>query len=67
MCEAIVFLVRDGERKQLMENVVTVHPEGDKVLLTDLFGEQRLVTAKIDRVDLIGHEIILAPRDSTPA
>lgn len=63
MCEAVVFLVTDGDQKQLMEDVVTVHPEGDKVLLTDLFGEQRLITAKIVSVDLIGHEIILAPRE----
>jgi predicted RNA-binding protein len=60
MCEAIVFIVRDGDKKQLMENVVTLHPEGDKVLLTDLFGEQKLVTAKVEKVDLTGHEIILS-------
>lgn len=63
MCEAVVFLVKEGDRKQLMENVVTVHPEGDQVLLTDLFGEQRLITAKIERVDLMGHEIILSQKD----
>jgi predicted RNA-binding protein len=59
MCEAVVFIVKDGDRQQLMENVVTVKPEGDKLLLTDLFGEQKLVTAEIVKVDLTGHEIIL--------
>lgn len=59
MCEAVVFVVKDGEKRQVMEDVVTLHPEGDKVLLTDLFGEQKLVTATIERVDLTGHEIIL--------
>ncbi len=59
MCEAIVFVVKDGEKTRLMENVVTVRPEGDRLLLTDLFGEQKLITAGIDRVDLTGHEIIL--------
>jgi predicted RNA-binding protein len=59
MCEAVVFVVKDGEKEQVMENVVTVHPEGDKLLLTDLFGEQKLITASIDRIDLTGHEIIL--------
>ena len=60
MCEAAVFLVKDGEKQQIMDNVVTVHPEGDKILLTDLFGEQKLVTAKVERVDLLEHEIILS-------
>ncbi len=59
MCEAVVFVVKDGERQQVMENVVTVHPEGDKLLLTDLFGEQKLIAARIEKVDLTGHEIIL--------
>ena len=59
MCEAVVFVVKEGEKEQIMENVVTVHPEGEKLLLTDLFGEQKLITASIERVDLTGHEIIL--------
>lgn len=59
MCEANVFIVKDGTKKQIMENVVTIVPEGDKVLLTDLFGEQKIVTAVIDTVDLTGHEITL--------
>ena len=59
MCEAVVFLVKDGESTRLMENVVTVVPDGDKLLLTDLFGEQKLITATIDTIDLIAHEIIL--------
>lgn len=59
MCEAVVFIVKDGDKKLLMENVVTLHPEGEKLLLTDLFGEQKLVTARIEKVDLTGHEIIL--------
>jgi predicted RNA-binding protein len=59
MCEAVVFLVKDGESTRLMENVVTVVPEGDKLLLTDLFGEQKLITAHIETIDLLAHEIIL--------
>jgi predicted RNA-binding protein len=59
MCEAIVYVVKDGEKQQIMEDVVTMVPEGDQLLLTDLFGEQKLITASIESIDLIGHEIIL--------
>lgn len=62
MCEAVVFLVKGGNKEQIMDNVVTVHPEGDKLLLTDLFGEQRLVTASVEKVDLLEHEIILSSK-----
>ncbi|HEY5493812.1 MAG TPA: CooT family nickel-binding protein [Candidatus Anoxymicrobiaceae bacterium] len=59
MCEAVVFIVKDGESTRLMEDVVTIVPDGDKLLLTDLFGEQKLITARIDTIDLMAHEIIL--------
>jgi len=60
MCEAMVFVVKDGEKRKVMEDVVVIRPEGDKLLLIDLFGEQKLVTAKIERADLLEHEIILS-------
>lgn len=60
MCEAVVFVVKGGDRQKVMDNVVTLHPEGEKILLTDLFGEQKLITAKIEKVDLTGHEITLS-------
>ncbi|MBN2169434.1 MAG: CooT family nickel-binding protein [Actinobacteria bacterium] len=61
MCEAIVFIVKDGKQEKIMEDVVTVYPEGDKLILTDIFGEQRIISASINKVDLIGHEIFLNP------
>jgi predicted RNA-binding protein len=60
MCEAMVFVVKDGKKRKVMEDVVTIRPEGDQILLTDLFGEQKLITARIERADLLEHEIILS-------
>ncbi|MHB8894073.1 MAG: CooT family nickel-binding protein [Candidatus Geothermincolia bacterium] len=59
MCEAIVYVVKDGDKQQVMENVVTIQPDGERLLLTDLFGEQKLITATVEKIDLMGHEIIL--------
>jgi len=59
MCEAVVYVVKDGDMQKVMDNVVTLHPEGDRLLLTDLFGEQKLITASVEKVDLMLHEIIL--------
>ncbi len=59
MCEAIVYVVKDGARQRLMDNVVTIRPEGDGLLLTDLFGEQKLITASVETIDLMNHEILL--------
>ena len=63
MCEAVVFVVKDGKQEKIMEDVVTVHPEGKKLILTDIFGDQKIISAGIQRVDLIGHEIFLEPEN----
>jgi len=59
MCEAAVFLDREGELEKIMDDVVELKPEEGKLLLVDVFGEQKLVSAKISRVELMDHRIIL--------
>jgi predicted RNA-binding protein len=59
MCEAAVFLDREGELEKLMDDVVEVKPEEGRLLLVDVFGEQKLVSAKISQVELMDHRIIL--------
>jgi predicted RNA-binding protein len=64
MCEAVVFLDREGELEKVMDDVVEIKPEEGRLLLVDVFGEQKLVSAKISRVELMDHRIIL--RESGP-
>ena len=59
MCEAIVYLNKDGKQEMLMENVVIVRPEADKLILVDLFGERKEVHAAIKEVKLLDHQVIL--------
>jgi predicted RNA-binding protein len=59
MCEAAVFLDRDGDLEKVMDDVVELRPEGDKLLIVDVFGEQKLVSARIREVELMDHRIIL--------
>lgn len=59
MCEAVVFMDRGGELEKVMDDVVEVKPEEGKLLLVDVFGEQKLVSARISRVELMDHRIIL--------
>ncbi len=60
MCEAKVFLEKDGELKECMENVVIIRPEGEKLLLVDLFGEQKFVKASVKELKLLDHKVILS-------
>lgn len=59
MCEAVVFLDKGGDLEKVMEDVVELKPEGDKLLLVDVFGEQKLVAARISEVELMDHRVIL--------
>ncbi len=59
MCEANVFLKKDGEMTELMKNVVSITPKDNQLHLVDLFGEQQLVNAEILEIKLLEHKVIL--------
>jgi len=59
MCEARVYLEKKGEKEEVMENVVSIKPEGDGLLLVDLFGERKFVKAALKEVKLLEHQVIL--------
>ncbi len=62
MCQSKAYLEQDGAEELLLEDVVMVEPDGDKLILMNLFGEQQIVDAKIKMVDLLHHKIILEKR-----
>lgn len=59
MCEARVYLEKEGEKEEIMENVVSIKPEGDGLLLIDLFGERKFVSATLKEVKLLEHQVVL--------
>lgn len=59
MCELNAYIKRDDHETLLMEGVFIVKPEGEKVVLENLFGEQKVIDAKISQVSLMEHKIIL--------
>lgn len=60
MCEARVFIEREGKLEPLMDNVTTIRPENNRLLLIDLFGNQKYIEATIKELKLLEHEVILA-------
>lgn len=63
MCEAKVFLEKEGKIIPFMDNVVTIKPENDKLLLIDLFGNRKYVEASIKELKLLEHEVILKEKE----
>ena len=59
MCLATVVVEDHGHREQVMEDVAWIEPAGDGLLLTTLLGESRVVSAQIERIDLMKSVIVL--------
>ncbi len=59
MCEANVYLERDGEEELLLEAVYILRPEDGKIYMVNIFGEQKTVRASFKRLDLAEERIVL--------
>ncbi len=63
MCETNVYVEKDGEQEILMKDVISITPQGDKLLLVDLFGEQKQIKADFKELKLLEHMVILTPKE----
>jgi uncharacterized GH25 family protein/predicted RNA-binding protein len=60
MCEANVYIYRNGQEELLMEKVDRVIPgEDHAIFLESIFGERKIVKATIREMELVHHRIIL--------
>lgn len=60
MCESSAFIMgKNNELIKIMDYIVNVNPDGDRVYLTDLFGNQKIIDGVIKEMRLIDHKIIL--------
>ena len=59
MCEANAYLIEEHETKLIMEAVDMVEPDGDGIKLTSIFGDQKIIKARIHSLSLVDHKIYL--------
>jgi predicted RNA-binding protein len=58
MCEANAYLIKEGKEELLMESVDVIESEGNDTLrLVDIFGDQKIIKARIKGVNLVNHKI----------
>jgi len=63
MCEASAFLIsEDGKEDLYLKDVDIVRPEDGKLYLRDIYGEQKLIEAEIQEINLLNHRIVLKKR-----
>ncbi|KIX11164.1 CooT family nickel-binding protein [Dethiosulfatarculus sandiegensis] len=63
MCEAAVFMVDDSGKEDLvLGEVDLIEPTDDgQIRMVSIFGEQKLVRARIKSTNLSEHKVFLSP------
>jgi len=59
MCEAHAYLRLDDEDELFFENVDRVEPQDDCLVLENIFGQRKIIKARIKELALVDHKIIL--------
>jgi predicted RNA-binding protein len=61
MCQATVYLVQDGQEKEIMRDVILLEPAGDGLRLQAFFEEPVTLQARVSRIDFLKHSVTLTP------
>ncbi|NLL17682.1 MAG: CooT family nickel-binding protein [Clostridia bacterium] len=59
MCESNAYLLKDGQEELLLESVDKLIPDGDTITLENIFGQRKIVKARIKEMALVDHRIVL--------
>ena len=62
MCEAAAYILKDGKEELLLQDVDLIEPEGDNLRLVSIFGEQKIIKARIQSLNLVNHKVILVEK-----
>ncbi len=59
MCEAHAYILRNGKEVKLLENVDQVEVEGDEIKMVNIFGDQKILKARIRSYSNTDSKIVL--------
>jgi predicted RNA-binding protein len=59
MCEANAYIYNDEKEELFLEEVNRIIPEGDLLIMENIFGERKLIKGRIKEIILLDHKIIL--------
>jgi predicted RNA-binding protein len=61
MCEAHAFILQDEREVKVLESVDELEVEGDEIRLINIFGEQKIIKARVKGYSGSGRKILLEP------
>jgi predicted RNA-binding protein len=63
MCEATAYLIGDNEPSLVMEAVDTIEPVKKGIRLINIFGEQKILNARIHSLSLVDNKVFLKEKE----
>jgi predicted RNA-binding protein len=62
MCEATAYILnQEGQEQLLLADVDVIEPQGDGTTrLVSIYGEQKVLKARIKSMSLVNHKVVLA-------
>ena len=61
MCDANAYLEKDGAEELLLESVDLVEQDGDEATLINIFGERKIVRARLKLFDNSQGKLVFEP------
>jgi len=61
MCESAAYFFVNGKEELVLESVDLLESEEDQIHLTNMYGERKILRARIKSLSLVDHKIILEP------
>jgi len=61
VCESNAYILRDGKEELVLEDVDIMESDGDQIRIKNIFGEEKMLKARIKRLSLVDHKILLEP------
>lgn len=61
MCESTVYFIKDDREELVLEGVDCLESEDGQIRLVNIFGEEKMINARIKALSLVDHRIVLEP------
>ena len=61
MCESTVYFIKDDQEELVLEGVDCLESEDGQIRLVNIFGEEKMINARIKALSLVDHRIVLEP------
>jgi len=61
VCESSVYILKDGKEELILEDVDLMENEGNQIRIRNIFGEEKVAKARVKRLSLVDHKILLEP------